>query len=78
MDCFFVSVGLRNKPELKGKPLAVTHSKGGQEPSLRSGVNREAELQVYKQRMQVIEYEILYGTLWYGSHGKLCAILRKN
>lgn len=28
MDCFFVSVGLRNHPHLKGKPVAVTHSKG--------------------------------------------------
>lgn len=28
MDCFFVSVGLRNKPELKGLPVAVTHAKG--------------------------------------------------
>jgi DNA repair protein REV1 len=28
IDCFFVSVGLRNKPHLKGQPIAVTHSKG--------------------------------------------------
>lgn len=28
MDCFFVSVGLRDKPELKGLPVAVTHAKG--------------------------------------------------
>lgn len=28
MDCFFVSVGLRNHPHLKGHPVAVTHSKG--------------------------------------------------
>ncbi|XP_012142918.1 rev1 DNA directed polymerase isoform X2 [Megachile rotundata] len=28
MDCFFVSVGLRDKPELKGLPIAVTHAKG--------------------------------------------------
>ncbi|XP_054716537.1 DNA repair protein REV1-like [Uloborus diversus] len=28
MDCFFVSVGLRNHPELRGQPIAVTHSKG--------------------------------------------------
>ncbi|XP_052820152.1 DNA repair protein REV1-like [Mya arenaria] len=28
MDCFFVSVGLRKRPDLKGKPVAVTHSRG--------------------------------------------------
>ncbi|XP_033103900.1 DNA repair protein REV1-like [Anneissia japonica] len=28
MDCFFVSVGLINRPELQGKPVAVTHSRG--------------------------------------------------
>ncbi|KAL7053688.1 hypothetical protein AAHC03_026900 [Spirometra sp. Aus1] len=28
MDCFFVSVCLRKRPELKGQPVAVTHSRG--------------------------------------------------
>ncbi|XP_011877175.1 PREDICTED: DNA repair protein REV1 [Vollenhovia emeryi] len=28
MDCFFVSVGVRNRPELRGVPVAVTHAKG--------------------------------------------------
>lgn len=28
MDCFFVSVGLRNHPELRGLPVAVAHAKG--------------------------------------------------
>lgn len=31
MDCFFVSVGLKKYPHLKGFPLAVTHSKGKNE-----------------------------------------------
>ena len=28
MDCFFVSVGLRGRPDLRGHPVAVTHTKG--------------------------------------------------
>lgn len=31
MDCFFVSVSLKNHPHLKGVPVAVTHSKGKNE-----------------------------------------------
>ncbi|CAH8671097.1 unnamed protein product [Schistosoma bovis] len=27
MDCFFVSVSIRNRPELKDKPVAITHAK---------------------------------------------------
>jgi DNA repair protein REV1 len=29
-DCFFVSAGLTKRPELKGKPVVVCHSQGGQ------------------------------------------------
>ncbi|KAG6442431.1 DNA repair protein REV1 [Manduca sexta] len=50
MDCFFVSVGLRNRPELRGKPVAVTHSKGGQPRSKRPGVDRSTEFNLYKQK----------------------------
>ena len=31
MDCFFVSVGLRKHPELKGFPIAVAHAKGNKQ-----------------------------------------------
>ena len=31
MDCFFASVGLRDRPELANKPVAVSHSKGTKE-----------------------------------------------
>lgn len=30
MDCFFVSVGLRKYPELRGEPVAVTHARNSQ------------------------------------------------
>lgn len=50
MDCFFVSVGLRQRPELRGKPVAVTHSKGGQPRSKRPGVDRDTEFNLYKQK----------------------------
>eukprot|EP01032_Pedospumella_encystans_P010723 gene10723-12509_t len=29
MDCFFASVGVRDRPHLSGKPVAVAHSQGG-------------------------------------------------
>lgn len=50
MDCFFVSVGLRNRPDLVGQPVAVTHSKGNVVHD-RPGVNLEYELQVHQQRL---------------------------
>ncbi|XP_034949485.1 DNA repair protein REV1 [Chelonus insularis] len=40
MDCFFVSVGIRNKPELKGLPIAVTHARGNK-PAILSNINDE-------------------------------------
>lgn len=49
MDCFFVSVGLRSRPQLKGFPVAVTHSKGnnGNNVNFENGVNRKKELELY-------------------------------
>ncbi|KAK0082789.1 hypothetical protein PV325_009828 [Microctonus aethiopoides] len=40
MDCFFVSVGLKKKPELKGLPVAVTHARGNK-PSTITNENEE-------------------------------------
>ncbi|KAK2575547.1 hypothetical protein KPH14_011266 [Odynerus spinipes] len=33
MDCFFVSVGLRSRPHLRGLPVAVAHAKGNKKGS---------------------------------------------
>lgn len=52
MDCFFVSVGLRNRPELKGKPVAVTHSRGSGRSQVREGMDRQYELNYYKERAE--------------------------
>lgn len=49
MDCFFVSVGIRNRPDLVGKPVAVTHAKGN--PGYkRPGVDVQAEFDLYQKR----------------------------
>lgn len=51
MDCFFVSVGLRNRPHLRGQPVAVTHSKGGATRSAsRPGADPERERAMYEER----------------------------
>jgi len=52
MDCFFVSVGLRSRPELRGLPVAVTHAKGNPPPGNQPPSTREAEFRLYKQRIQ--------------------------
>lgn len=67
MDCFFVSVGLRSRPELRGIPIAVTHSKGGQPQGKRAGVDRNAEFNLYRQKQAIKMYKSAglpkYGTL---------------
>lgn len=50
MDCFFVSVGLRNRPELRGKPVVVTHARADSKPQARrEGSNRELEFDCYRE-----------------------------
>lgn len=51
MDCFFVSVGLRERPELRNLPVAVTHAKGNSAQQ-REGANRQFERDFYNQRFQ--------------------------
>lgn len=47
MDCFFVSVGIRDRPDLKGIPVAVAHAKGNRSHP-REGMKKEIEL--YNQK----------------------------
>ncbi|XP_050292922.1 DNA repair protein REV1 isoform X2 [Anthonomus grandis grandis] len=53
MDCFFASVGLRNHPELKGKPVAITHAKSGviQSSDPAKQAIRDQEFAMYEQRL---------------------------
>ncbi|XP_074551111.1 DNA repair protein REV1 [Halichoeres trimaculatus] len=50
MDCFFVSVGIRHRPELKGKPVAVTSNRGQLRVPQRPGANPQVELQYYQRK----------------------------
>ncbi|KAM4558025.1 DNA repair protein REV1 [Odontesthes bonariensis] len=50
MDCFFVSVGIRHRPDLKGKPVAVTSSRGQGRVPVRPGANPQLELQYYQRK----------------------------
>nr|XP_048713935.1 DNA repair protein REV1 isoform X2 [Caretta caretta] len=51
MDCFFVSVGIRNRPDLKGKPVAVTSNRGAGRAPLRPGANPQMEWQYYQNKI---------------------------
>lgn len=51
MDCFFVSVALRNYPHLKGQPVAVTHAKSNN-GTKQSNVDKKFEVEFYKKKME--------------------------
>lgn len=51
MDCFFVSVGLRKRPDLKNKPVAVTHARGSKGSVNRPGADMAAETALYMERL---------------------------
>ncbi|KAK6309649.1 hypothetical protein J4Q44_G00195300 [Coregonus suidteri] len=50
MDCFFVSVGIIHRPDLKGKTVAVTSNRGPGRVVQRPGVDRQPELQYYQKK----------------------------
>lgn len=50
MDCFFVSVGIRHHPELRGKPIAVTSNRGQARVPLRPGTNPQLEKKYYEKQ----------------------------
>ncbi|XP_078401792.1 DNA repair protein REV1 isoform X1 [Cetorhinus maximus] len=52
MDCFFVSVGIRDHPELKGKPVAVTHNRGHGRMPIRPSTNPQFEMQYYQKKLK--------------------------
>ena len=57
MDCFFVSVGLVSRPDLRGRPVVVTHARGnkqsqGQEQDQANAERRRAELAQYRERLE--------------------------
>lgn len=58
MDCFFVSVGLRSRPELRGLPVAVTHARN---PHVASSKDREAAVIANLERWPM-QMELVDGT----------------
>uniref|UniRef100_A0A8C1F0K5 DNA repair protein REV1 n=1 Tax=Cyprinus carpio carpio TaxID=630221 RepID=A0A8C1F0K5_CYPCA len=52
MDCFFVSVAVRHRPDLKGKPVAVTSNRGPGRVAQRPGANPQLEFQYYQRKQQ--------------------------
>jgi len=50
MDCFFVSVGLRSRPDLRGKPVAVTHSRSSGVVRPRHGTDLAMEKRHYEMK----------------------------
>ncbi|XP_070367741.1 DNA repair protein REV1 isoform X11 [Equus asinus] len=64
MDCFFVSVGIRNRPDLKGKPVAVTSNRGTGRAPLRPGANPQLEWQYYQNKVLRGKADIPDSSLW--------------
>uniref|UniRef100_A0A673HZ90 DNA repair protein REV1 n=1 Tax=Sinocyclocheilus rhinocerous TaxID=307959 RepID=A0A673HZ90_9TELE len=52
MDCFFVSVGIRHRPDLIGKPVAVTSNRGPGRVAQQPGANPQLEFQYYQRKQK--------------------------
>ncbi|KAI2660588.1 DNA repair protein REV1 [Labeo rohita] len=63
MDCFFVSVGIRHRPDLIGKPVAVTSNRGPGRVPQRPGANPQLEFQYYQRKQQQYRKEKTDGDL---------------
>ncbi|XP_034550093.1 DNA repair protein REV1 isoform X2 [Notolabrus celidotus] len=64
MDCFFVSVGIRHRPELKGKPVAVTSNRGQVRVPQRAGADPLLEQQYYQRKKAQPQPESADGDLY--------------
>ncbi|XP_040585201.1 DNA repair protein REV1 isoform X2 [Mesocricetus auratus] len=64
MDCFFVSVGIRDRPDLKGKPVAVTSNRGTGRAPLRPGANPQLEWQYYQNKILKGKADIPDSSVW--------------
>jgi len=53
MDCFFVSVGLRSRPHLVGKPVAVAHAKGNKQ----SRGHDQDKLDTQRRKNELLRYQ---------------------
>uniref|UniRef100_A0A671S282 DNA repair protein REV1 n=1 Tax=Sinocyclocheilus anshuiensis TaxID=1608454 RepID=A0A671S282_9TELE len=58
MDCFFVSVGIRHRPDLIGKPVAVTSNRGPGRVAQRPGSNPQLEFQYYQRKQKQYRKEV--------------------
>ncbi|XP_051997698.1 DNA repair protein REV1-like isoform X1 [Xyrauchen texanus] len=63
MDCFFVSVGIRHRPDLTGKPVAVTSNRGPGRVAQRPGTNPQLEFQYYQRKQNQYRIEKTDGDL---------------
>ncbi|XP_016388955.1 DNA repair protein REV1 isoform X2 [Sinocyclocheilus rhinocerous] len=63
MDCFFVSVGIRHRPDLIGKPVAVTSNRGPGRVAQQPGANPQLEFQYYQRKQKQYRKEKTDGNL---------------